>query len=733
MGQPEKGFYRPEERQASRRTWPGIIRNRHFWAVTAIFAAAIVLQYPQQLHLTSAPSLFSFIGLSRHAFERILLFIPIGYTIAVFGVSAGFISIVIAAAIMLPRVFLLSQYPADALVETLGVLVVGSVVNLWFHDYKLEKEGWHRTASNLETAYQQLENRALTIEEHEKRLAVLNNITATISQSLELSQILDRAVDGVSDLMKADGAWIYLMNPDEPVLTLSAHRGISEGLPSIRSGYGLSGRVAETGKAEVIDIPEKDATAKSPVKEMQSALIVPIRSKGELCGTLGISSRLHHPYQQSEIDLLSAIGDEIGVAIENARLYRNQQEVAWELRKSEHRYRELFENAHDAIFVHDLNGDMVAANLATSSLIGYPAAELLAMNVQAFLDAESLAAAAQMRNKLLVGEKIDQPYEQRLIRRDGTRAFLKSTTTLLTLDGKPSGFLHIARDVTMEKQMQDQLALAYRHLSESHERLKESQEQLIQAEKLTSLGQLAASIAHEVNNPLSGVLTYNQLLIRKTKDGSLGKDTSLDYLSKMEKELIRSTKLVRNLLDFARQSPPAFRPVNLNEVMSRAYELASHAAKLQRIQVITELDPTMPAVTADFDQLQQVCTNLILNAIQAMTEKGTLTLRTSATPGEVTMEVGDTGCGISPENMNKLFTPFFTTKREVKGVGLGLAVSYGIVQRHRGRIDVRSKLGEGTTMSVHLPLNTSNDPFSILPDAAAEDLGASAANGSLKS
>jgi signal transduction histidine kinase len=235
--------------------------------------------------------------------------------------------------------------------------------------------------------------------------------------------------------------------------------------------------------------------------------------------------------------------------------------------------------------------------------------------------------------------------------------------------------------------------------------LEENQAQLIQAEKLTSLGQLAASIAHEVNNPLSGVLMYTQLLIKKINGNNFSIQVALDYLSKMETELTRSTKLIRNLLDFARQSTPTLGEVDINEVIERSLELAAHSAKLGHIQVVKELDSSLPKFIADFSQLQQVFTNLILNAVQAMTQGGRLTIRTSANDDQLEVDVQDTGCGISPENMKKLFTPFFTTKREVKGVGLGLAVSYGIIQRHRGRIDVQSKEGEGTTFKVCFPLH----------------------------
>ena len=257
-----------------------------------------------------------------------------------------------------------------------------------------------------------------------------------------------------------------------------------------------------------------------------------------------------------------------------------------------------------------------------------------------------------------------------------------------------------------EKKARAELSAAYQELSEYHQRLKESQEELIQAEKLTSLGQMAASIAHEVNNPLAGVLVYTQLLTKKIAGNKFSKEVALDYLSKMDSELTRSTRLIRNLLDFARQSPPALREVNLNEVVNRVLDLAAHSAELQHIQIIKELNPSLPELVADFDQLQQVCTNLILNAIQAMPEGGRLTLRTStANDSQLKIEVQDTGCGISPENIRKLFTPFFTTKGKGKGVGLGLAVAYGIIQRHKGRIAVQTKEGEGTTFTIYLPLH----------------------------
>ena len=264
----------------------------------------------------------------------------------------------------------------------------------------------------------------------------------------------------------------------------------------------------------------------------------------------------------------------------------------------------------------------------------------------------------------------------------------------------------LANRVEKEEKARAELSIAHQELTTYVQRLKENEEQLIQTEKLTSLGQMAASIAHEVNNPLAGVLVYTQLLTKKIAGDNISKEIALDYLSKMDSEITRSTKLIRNLLDFARQSPPTLREIELNDVVNQALDITAHSAELQRVEVIRELAPSLPKLMADFDQLQQVCTNLILNAIQAMPDGGKLTIHTSAdSDGQLRIAVQDTGCGISPENMRKLFTPFFTTKEKGKGVGLGLAVAHGIIQRHQGRIEVQTKEGEGTTFTIYLPLH----------------------------
>jgi len=236
------------------------------------------------------------------------------------------------------------------------------------------------------------------------------------------------------------------------------------------------------------------------------------------------------------------------------------------------------------------------------------------------------------------------------------------------------------------------------------ERLEKTQKQLIQVEKMNALGQLAASIAHEINNPLAGVLVYIQLLQKQMKKGSLNPEKTLEILSRMELALTHSTKLVRDLLDFARQTAPDLRPVAVSKIVDQALSLVGHQAQLTKVKIIRDESPSLPPVIGDLSQLQQVFINLIVNAIQAMPDGGELKISGSTVEKNlVIVSFQDAGYGIPPENMDKLFTPFFSTKDAVKGVGLGLAVSYGIVERHGGRIEVQSQVGKGSTFSVYLP------------------------------
>ncbi len=241
-------------------------------------------------------------------------------------------------------------------------------------------------------------------------------------------------------------------------------------------------------------------------------------------------------------------------------------------------------------------------------------------------------------------------------------------------------------------------------LNTSLERLQTMQHQLVQVAKLGAIGELAASVAHELNNPLAGVLIYTKLLIKKIESESFKKSEALANLAEVESAINHCSDIIRGLLDFARQSPPLMRPVTISRAIDKAISLLGHQINNKNIEIIREESPSLPLVVGDFNQILQVFVNLTVNAVQSMTKGGKLTIRSGiAEEDRVQVSFQDTGCGISTENIDKLFTPFFTTKEDVKGVGLGLAVSHGIIERHGGRIEVESQEGQGSIFTVYLP------------------------------
>ena len=232
--------------------------------------------------------------------------------------------------------------------------------------------------------------------------------------------------------------------------------------------------------------------------------------------------------------------------------------------------------------------------------------------------------------------------------------------------------------------------------------LKEMQAHLIQSEKLASLGKLAAGIAHEINNPLGGILIYSHLLLENTPK----KSPHYENLKKIVKETSRCKDIVKGLLEFARPKEPEMSQINLNDVLNRSLAIVEGQALFQNIKINKKYASALPRIVADGSQLQQVFMNVIINAAEAMNGKGTLSLRTSMdTDGShIEAKITDTGHGIKEEDKKRLFEPFFSTKEVGKGTGLGLAISYSIIQKHLGTIEVESREGKGSTFTIKLPV-----------------------------
>jgi two-component system NtrC family sensor kinase len=245
----------------------------------------------------------------------------------------------------------------------------------------------------------------------------------------------------------------------------------------------------------------------------------------------------------------------------------------------------------------------------------------------------------------------------------------------------------------LERQVQDRTAA-----------LRAAQDQLVRTEKLTSLGKLSASIAHEINNPLAGILTFAKLIVRTLEAGAPDDATRrslVKHLLLVERETERCSAIVRSLLDFARERPLALKDLNLNAVVDEAVQLLANQVQIQGVALEKRLG-SIPLVEGDFGQLRQACVNVIMNACDAMAHGGRLAIESAVVEGGRWVEVSfkDSGPGIPPDQLSKIFDPFFTTKE--RGTGLGLSVVYGIVERHGGKIEIQTEVGKGTRVVLRL-------------------------------
>ncbi len=295
-----------------------------------------------------------------------------------------------------------------------------------------------------------------------------------------------------------------------------------------------------------------------------------------------------------------------------------------------------------------------------------------------------------------------------------TRHFEVNVYPIWEKSGKISKFIHISRDITQRLKEEEEITRRLEQMVEERtQQLRETHAKLLHQDKMASLGKLSASVVHEINNPIAGILNLLKLIRRIIDEDQLQEDDlSLfrRYLSLMETETHRISRIVSSLLAFSRPTKIEVSSLNLNQLIEKTLLLNANLLKVNRVKVVKHLAPALPDIQGSEDQLQQVFMNLVSNAVEAMEAQngGTLVIETKHAAGEghIVVNFGDTGPGIPKEDFSKLFEPFFTTKTDGKGVGLGLSVAYGIVKEHGGYIFVESEPGGGTSFRLTLPLYT---------------------------
>jgi len=334
------------------------------------------------------------------------------------------------------------------------------------------------------------------------------------------------------------------------------------------------------------------------------------------------------------------------------------------------------EEAPDGIQIADIDGRIIYSNKAVEKIYGFSPDEFKGKRIN-----ETNVIPDSGSNVIISSIKDSGRWfgELTIKRKDGKEIpIMLSTSIVKDNNGEPLAVVGIIRDITDMKEKE------------------KLEKQLLQADKLATIGRLAAGVAHEINNPLGNISLYTQLLIKKTED-----QKTIKKLKVIADETGRAANIIKGLLDFARQSELELSPIDINREIDKVLTILK--PQLRDIQLKKDFE-FLPQILADSGQIQQVIMNLLTNSIQSIIENGEITVRTSAKQDHVEISISDNGCGIPEENLDKIFDPFFSTKEQGKGTGLGLSISYGIIKRHRGSIEVQSEPGEGTTFTIKLPV-----------------------------
>jgi PAS domain S-box-containing protein len=355
----------------------------------------------------------------------------------------------------------------------------------------------------------------------------------------------------------------------------------------------------------------------------------------------------------------------------------------------------LIQSSIDGIMGCNKDGKIITFNRSLEEMLGYSEDEV--RGKMTFNQFFQVGAAENFKEDLYSQEYGGQNrlflYGSNLIGKTGRKIPVQLSATVLFEDNKEIGMVGFFRDLREMRRLEQQFA---------------DQARLLQQDKMISLGRLAASVVHEINNPLTGILNYIRLMIKILNREDLKEEHIQKfqrYLDLVEGEISRCSKIVSNLLSFSRKSKLEFGEVNINELLQRCIMLSQHKLTLQNIQIETNLDEGIPLVWGDSNQIQQCIVNLIFNAIDAMPDGGTLTLRSilNRHNGIVEIIVEDTGHGIASGDLPYVFDPFFSTKTEGKGLGLGLSTVYGIIDRHKGTISVDSEPKKGAIFTIKIP------------------------------
>ena len=422
---------------------------------------------------------------------------------------------------------------------------------------------------------------------------------------------------------------------------------------------------------------ETSPSVRQTLEQLDLNYFIPCRIRDHAIAVLGVGKTIDGDFLSSEdVELLFTIAGYLAIALDNAQLYSSLEQKAAQIERLKDFSENIVESMSVGVLAVDFGGAVESWNTQLERLIGVPRQEAVGRKLEEVLPADLLAEITARSGD----ERVSSLYKFPMRNRNGRNLVVNvSMAPLVGKSGDRIGRLILFDDVTQRMRLE---------------------EQVFQNEKLTSLGLLAAGVAHEVNTPLAVISNYIQMLAKQLPSG----DPRQQLIEKVVKQTFRASEIVNNLLNFSRTGASEFIELDLNVVVEETLALVAHPFRTAQVAVTRNLQRELPPVLGSTNKLQQVFLNLFLNARDAMPSGGTVEIRTAARNGSVEVEITDTGGGIPREDLHRIFDPFFTTKSSGRGTGLGLSVSYGIVKEHAGKVDVRSTPGKGTSFRLEFPV-----------------------------
>ena len=504
-----------------------------------------------------------------------------------------------------------------------------------------------------------------------------------LNSDLDLERLSTRLVERVRETLVVDRMALLLTDPETGGAFVAVAKGGTDNGPVEISRDSALGQRLLAGQTVSMDDPQPlRRLIGDEGEEWRLAgwhAFVPCVTKQVTIVVLAVGRRARfEPLSSEDMALLGAVASQAATALENARLYRQLSVKADEIERLRQFGDSVVESLSDGLFVIDLDDRVLRWNRRLEQMFQFDRTRAIGRRISALFPASFV--------ELLMSARRETPEGATLLRASLTSGPAGLARPLLvnagiapfqTTDGAKAGWIIVIEDITDRASLEEQLRVS---------------------EKMAAIGLLAAGVAHEVNTPLTGISSFTQMLLDKADPA----DPRTQLLEKIERQTFRAAKIVNSLLNLARPSEGEAAPLDLNAVISDVLSLLEHQFRGSRIQVRRDLAPAAPIRGFEY-QLQQVFLNLFLNARDAMPKGGWLSVSTAASGDTVTVEVADTGSGIPSEHISRIYDPFFTTKADGRGTGLGLSVTYGIVQEHAGTLTCESVVGQGTRFVLTLP------------------------------